>query len=565
MVRKKILFLVLILLVFVFLLLGGCYAFFIKKGITIPFLEKKPDKVMELMYEKMNNLNSYHINRNLKISGKIPSTKDISMPAGDANLDFKMEGNVDNSNKEELKTAILTSVNLEASIFKINAELEMKNIGKKMYYKVNKIPDLPIAANMLDIKSYLNQWYEIDSEEIDKLGSDLGIKRAGELNAEEKNKEIEKIKEQFKGLGKKYKIFVPQERLRDEKINGENSYHYKVIADKNSLKEMLKEIFNILRETEEFKKNKFVKGDMEKEINEGIDKFINALTTLEGEVWIGKKTFYLHKYTFNINLEWPDKPDLVIKFNIDAELSNINENLEIKKPDDAKSFYEVFKNSVEAKRKKSIDPQRVSDIKQLQIALELYYNDYNKYPSSLEDLTKTGEKNISRYMSVLPKDPVTNEIYEYVYHHPIGIKERETYELKFFLDNDTGEIKAGLNIAHPSGIISMAEKFNPDSVKSCQEDKDCIGSCNQEDCFNHELINDCGFNIPLCVCQNNVCQKKEGENEENKDTDQDGLTDLDENLIWKTNPNKADTDGDGYKDGEEVKNGYNPNGAGKLK
>jgi hypothetical protein len=41
------------------------------------------------------------------------------------------------------------------------------------------------------------------------------------------------------------------------------------------------------------------------------------------------------------------------------------------------------------------------------------------------------------------------------------------------------------------------------------------------------------------------------------DSDQDGLSDAMETL-YKTNPNNPDTDGDGYKDGDEVANGYDP-------
>ena len=33
---------------------------------------------------------------------------------------------------------------------------------------------------------------------------------------------------------------------------------------------------------------------------------------------------------------------------------------------------------------------------------------------------------------------------------------------------------------------------------------------------------------------------------------------------YHTDPLRADTDGDTYSDGDEVKNGYNPNGPGKL-
>ncbi len=48
------------------------------------------------------------------------------------------------------------------------------------------------------------------------------------------------------------------------------------------------------------------------------------------------------------------------------------------------------------------------------------------------------------------------------------------------------------------------------------------------------------------------------------DTDGDGLTDGDEVHVWLTDPLAVDTDGDSYPDGSEVKNGYNPNGEGRL-
>ena len=47
------------------------------------------------------------------------------------------------------------------------------------------------------------------------------------------------------------------------------------------------------------------------------------------------------------------------------------------------------------------------------------------------------------------------------------------------------------------------------------------------------------------------------------DSDFDKLTNLDE-YKYDTDPNDPDTDKDGYKDGEEVKTGYNPKGKGKL-
>lgn len=55
-----------------------------------------------------------------------------------------------------------------------------------------------------------------------------------------------------------------------------------------------------------------------------------------------------------------------------------------------------------------------------------------------------------------------------------------------------------------------------------------------------------------------------GTNSEAPDTDSDGLSDLDEVKIYKTDPLNPDTDRDGYFDGLEVRDGYNPNGPGRL-
>lgn len=47
------------------------------------------------------------------------------------------------------------------------------------------------------------------------------------------------------------------------------------------------------------------------------------------------------------------------------------------------------------------------------------------------------------------------------------------------------------------------------------------------------------------------------------DSDNDGLTDEKE-LLYGTNPNNPDTDGDSFKDGAEIENIYSPNGTGRL-
>ncbi len=52
-------------------------------------------------------------------------------------------------------------------------------------------------------------------------------------------------------------------------------------------------------------------------------------------------------------------------------------------------------------------------------------------------------------------------------------------------------------------------------------------------------------------------------NDANLDIDKDGANNLTE-YQFNTNPTIKDSDNDGYTDGEEIKNGYNPNGEGRL-
>jgi len=55
-----------------------------------------------------------------------------------------------------------------------------------------------------------------------------------------------------------------------------------------------------------------------------------------------------------------------------------------------------------------------------------------------------------------------------------------------------------------------------------------------------------------------------GTNSNSADTDGDDLNDYEEAKVYHTDPLRADTDGDSYPDGVEVKNGYDPNGPGRL-
>ena len=52
--------------------------------------------------------------------------------------------------------------------------------------------------------------------------------------------------------------------------------------------------------------------------------------------------------------------------------------------------------------------------------------------------------------------------------------------------------------------------------------------------------------------------RRSREKETAVDSDQDGVADVDEIALFKTDPNNPDTDGDGVLDGVEIMRGFNP-------
>lgn len=69
-------------------------------------------------------------------------------------------------------------------------------------------------------------------------------------------------------------------------------------------------------------------------------------------------------------------------------------------------------------RERSRDAQRKSDLRNIQTALRLYYNDVGGYPTNAqlpawgEEFSRTG----TVYMNTLPKDPLSSQSYRYTYY-----------------------------------------------------------------------------------------------------------------------------------------------------
>src|SRR3989338_1229222 len=120
-------------------------------------------------------------------------------------------------------------------------------------------------------------------------------------------------------------------------------------------------------------------------------------------------------------------------------------------------------------RAKARDAKRVSDVRQTQTALELYFTDQNGYPDhgSGSNLTlgATGDTTLSStngfsdtaggtsYMGQVPAAPTPPTGNAYTYSScASGSGTCAAYSIEFSLETGTGNLAAGSHTATPSGI-----------------------------------------------------------------------------------------------------------------
>lgn len=119
-------------------------------------------------------------------------------------------------------------------------------------------------------------------------------------------------------------------------------------------------------------------------------------------------------------------------------------------------------------REDSRNNQRVSDIKQIQLALEKYYSDNGSYPNELIFGQPFKDENDKIYINILPTNPsprndgdCPDSEYEYIYN-----SENNTYSINFCISKNLENLGHGEKTAIPSGIKN--EPYTPDYIPPIQ-------------------------------------------------------------------------------------------------
>jgi len=116
-------------------------------------------------------------------------------------------------------------------------------------------------------------------------------------------------------------------------------------------------------------------------------------------------------------------------------------------------------------RQKSRDAKRVADVKQIQTALELFYNEYSGYPDMASGAVSglpTADANFSTFMAQIPTNPTprtdggcADQDYLYVSCPSTGACDgtsTASYNITYCLGAATGNLTVGTHVASPAGM-----------------------------------------------------------------------------------------------------------------
>lgn len=505
----------------VFLMAVGAGAFYYYSNIYLT-----PEKILQTALQNLNKLESGTINYQIELSVK-PKESASAPSAASLNFLTAQEFNIKASAKTDfLKNNDFFQTASEILI-DIPTGMEIPLVGKMTYspkisivsadkenvfLKIEGLPQLPF----FDSSQLNNKWIKLNFKELE---SQYGLKFQPT-----ENQQANKMKESVQKFNNLYKenSFMKLAKLQNEKIDNEDSYHYKMVLDKEIFKKFILGLNKLTKEEGLGENYQVTLEEQLKNLEEGLNKLEVA-----GEIWITKQAKIIKKAQINFIINNEGYSGEVKNTII---LTNYNQPIKINEPTQAMSFKELMDSIMGAaavgSREEAVDAKIIADVKQTQTALELYFNDNNSYPFPPAggnrlgiDTTCLGEKGFSQpgdmclgtsYTGLLAAHP-NSPAADYLYY----LCADNDYIIEFSISQNVGSLLAGKNYATPSGIFSQ---------------------------------NDGAEFVVREVCL---------------DPDKDGLANYFEEK-YSTDKNNSDTDGDSYLDGEEVLKGYNPKGPGKL-
>ncbi len=289
------------------------------------------DRIVEESLGNLLDLDSF----NMKTSLEVLSDK------GDIVL--KINGSLNKEDLKDIQTQGQVSLSIEAEGVKEELGLEFQAKDKIFYVKLATIPEM--ASSLLDeplIASLKDKWIEFDFETIKQLTGQSF--EDSDIDSTQTKAFLTDLKELFEGQA----VFVVDENLGNETIDGDKTVHYKVSVDKEALKKLIPAYINLAKKYASEEQQALYEENIDQVLQDlpvAIDEAWQKIGGIEFDVWVVKSSSYLKKiaYTRSIKdmpLDETETIDLDIAFTI--EFSDFNDVSEVVIPSDTLTIEELL-------------------------------------------------------------------------------------------------------------------------------------------------------------------------------------------------------------------------------
>lgn len=469
------------------------------------------------------------------------------------------------------------------------ASLEARKIGKDVYAVMHKFPSILF----FDFSALKDKWVAITSDDASSpLATDTFSRIQSQQFLDQAKTALETAMQKgFLSVGNK---------LSAETIAGVRSDHYRVSIHP----ERLRDVYQALLDA------KKAKGEKTDEIESALT-MVNEPKTSEllarlaanstYDVWIDRTRGMLRQSKWSLTIVPPEKIERLkgkqFRLELQLTLDKVNQHVTVQKPSPTISFDEASRLLTGISKDEQQFEKQTSQIAKLRSVLQSYKTGFGTYPDSLAKLSDgftvlkqkcgDGQKNSNAqhntnttpetglssydcltYAEYTKKLPSTTDIYttkQYAYAKS-GDDFTLAYQIHYFDDMssyDKDEYADGKNImtskdyslekqSRYETILTNTKVNVPQTNTPASLPPVTNSSPNKSNVVGNVNTSLGTTNIPLEA------------SDDTTDSDGDGLSDTDEQVVYGTNPQRADTDNDGYNDGTEVRSSYNPLGAGKA-
>lgn len=254
-----------------------------------------------------------------EVNTDVAVTADASNPVN-FTLSYDGAEEIDPANP---KSAVTISAKLSEGEVSGSGTIETRLVDKSLY---GRLVELNFSDFQMNVDSVKNQWYKFDLSQLQKeIGSSAAEPK---IDDAAKKKLLEDLSN--------YKVFKIT-KLKGEKVGSVATYHYKLITQKENLK-------NYLVSANTTTGSAFSEQEMDSILAE-----IDKVKVPDIEIWIGRSDFNLYKVATAVEETGNPSFDQSTKIHAESffQFSNFNKAVDIKAPDSSKSFTEFEKSLAE--------------------------------------------------------------------------------------------------------------------------------------------------------------------------------------------------------------------------